>query len=133
MLNGDKTHCKRGHILAGDNLGRKIRYDGSGKFTRICKACLASRERIARLKRKNALAEERRKGTKLRLANHHFFDCPVIRIGLVMTRDPCLRGFYINDVFSRRIPISWDTVKQLYYGQVSLEELETKIKEGKDV
>lgn len=50
-LNARKTHCKRGHLLAGDNL--KLQANGS----RNCKTCLrllARNSRIRRLANGNA-------------------------------------------------------------------------------
>ena len=37
--NRDKTHCARGHLLAGDNLHLQRRHDGTTRPKRRCRAC----------------------------------------------------------------------------------------------
>lgn len=49
-----KTHCKRGHPLAGDNL--YLRTTPGGAVWRVCKICQRAAERECRSRKKAALA-----------------------------------------------------------------------------
>lgn len=47
--NGEKTHCKRGHPLSGDNLYVATR-SRDGGISRQCRACMSLRQRARRVR-----------------------------------------------------------------------------------